>query len=72
MLLDNLDAVSAGRVRGAIALLASEPRPPGSRKQSGRGAYRVRVGDYRIMYTIDDPKRIVVLVLVGLRRDVYR
>jgi len=70
--LRQLDAVSAGRVRGAIALLASEPRPPSSRKLSGRDAYRVRVGDYRIIYTIDDPKRIVVVVLIGHRRDVYR
>lgn len=70
--LRQLDAVSASRVRGAIALLASEPRPPGSRKLSGRDAYRVRVGDYRIIYTIDDPKRIVVVVLIGHRRDVYR
>ncbi|HLU82720.1 MAG TPA: type II toxin-antitoxin system RelE/ParE family toxin [Trueperaceae bacterium] len=70
--LRQLDAVSASRVRGAIALLASEPRPPGSRKLSGRDAYRVRVGDYRIIYTIDDPKRIVVVVLIGHRKDVYR
>lgn len=70
--LRQLDAAIVGRVRGAIALLASEPRPPGSRKLSGRDAYRVRVGDYRIIYTIDDPKRTVVVVLVGHRSDVYR
>lgn len=70
--LRHLDPLNAGRVRGALALLASEPRPPGARKLSGRDAYRVRVGDYRIIYTIDDPERIVVVVLVGHRSDVYR
>jgi len=63
---------AAERVRGALALLAREPRPPSSRKLSGRDAYRVRVGDYRIIYTIDDSRLIVVVVLVGHRSSVYR
>lgn len=70
--LRSLDEVNASRIRGALALLTREPRPPGTRKLSGRDAYRVRVGDYRIVYTIDDPSRIVVVVLIGHRRDVYR
>lgn len=70
--LRKLDAMSAARVRGALALLASEPRPPGSRKLSGRDAYRVRVGDYRIIYVIEDPERLIVVVLVGHRNDVHR
>lgn len=70
--LRNLDSVTAERVRGALALLAREPRPPASRKLSGRDAYRVRVGDYRIIYSIDDTRLIVVVVLVGHRSGVYR
>lgn len=70
--LRKMDARNAQRVRGAIALLAREPRPPSSRKLSNRDAYRVRVGVYRIIYTIDDSGRIVVVVLVGHRSRVYR
>lgn len=55
-----------------MALLASEPRPPGARKLTGRDAYRVRVGDYRISYQIEDADRVVVVVVVCHRGDVYR
>jgi mRNA interferase RelE/StbE len=70
--LRKLDSATAERVRGALALLASEPRPPASRKLSGRDAYRIRVGQYRIIYTIDDSQLIVVVVLVGHRSSIYR
>lgn len=70
--LRKLDAGTAERVRGAIALLAVEPRPPASRKLSGRDAYRIRVGDYRIIYTIDDAGSLVIIVVVGHRSNVYR
>lgn len=59
------------RVQGAIALLAVDPRPPGARALQGRDGYRVRVGDYRILYTIDDGVLLVVVVALGHRRDVY-
>ncbi|MBN9140057.1 MAG: type II toxin-antitoxin system RelE/ParE family toxin [Micrococcales bacterium] len=61
-----------GRILGAIMLLAEDPRPPAARKLQGRDGYRVRVGDYRILYTIDDGVLLVVIVTVGHRRDVYR
>lgn len=72
--LRKLDAETAARVCGVLTLLAREPRPPGTRKLSGRDAYRVSVGSYRIIYTIDDSQRIVVVVVVvvGHRSDVYR
>lgn len=38
----------------------------------GRPGYRVRVGDYRILYTVDDDMRLVVVAVIGHRRDVYR
>ncbi len=59
------------RVQGAIALLAHDPRPPGARALQGRDGYRVRVGDYRIIYTIDDGVLLIVVVALGHRRDVY-
>jgi len=53
--------------------LADEPRPHGVEKMSGeKNAYRVRVGDYRIIYEIHDAVLIVVVVRVGHRREVYR
>jgi len=59
------------RIQGAIALLGQDPRPPKAIALSGRPGYRVRVGDYRIIYTIEDDVLLVVVVTVGHRRDVY-
>jgi mRNA interferase RelE/StbE len=59
------------RIRGAIALLAADPRPPASRQLKGRPGRRVRVGDYRIIYAIQDEVLLIVVVAVGHRREVY-
>ena len=69
--LRKLDPQVARRVRAAIALLAEDPRPPASRPLRGRPAWRVRVGDYRVVYTIEDDVLLVVVVTPGHRRDVY-
>ena len=60
------------RVQGAIALLGQDPRPPKANALSGRPGYRVRVGDYWIMYTIQDDVLLVVVVNLGHRRDIYQ
>ena len=60
------------RVVEQIAALAEDPRPPGCTKLSGREAYRVRQGEYRIVYTVEDDALVVEVVKVGHRRDVYR
>jgi mRNA interferase RelE/StbE len=61
------------RIRGAVLKLAAEPRPPGARALKDRPGYlRVRVGDYRIIYTIEDDVLRVIVVRVGHLRDVYR
>ena len=59
------------RIQGAIALLATDPRPPASRQLKGRPGRRVRVGDNRIIYTIQDNVLLIVVVTVGHRREVY-
>ncbi|QJU53099.1 type II toxin-antitoxin system RelE/ParE family toxin [Herbiconiux sp. KACC 21604] len=69
--LRKVDAAHRDRIRGVIALLGEEPRPPGARALQGRDGYRVRVGDYRVIYTIDDGVLVVVIVTLGHRRDVY-
>ncbi|MBI4309410.1 MAG: type II toxin-antitoxin system RelE/ParE family toxin [Candidatus Omnitrophica bacterium] len=55
-----------------IHSLADNPRPPGCEKLSAQDKYRVRCGDYRILYTIEDMVLTVCVVKVGHRRDVYR
>jgi mRNA interferase RelE/StbE len=60
------------RIAERLRLLAVNPRPPGSIKLSAQDAYRIRVGDYRIIYTIQDRRLIVLVIDVGHRRDVYR
>jgi mRNA interferase RelE/StbE len=53
--------------------LAEDPRPPGCRKLAGSDAlYRVRVGDYRIVYQVEDAVLVVLVVRVAHRRDIYR
>ena len=70
--LRKIDRSTLPRIRGAIALLAQDPRPPASRQLRGRDGYRLRVGDYRIIYTIDDGVLLIVVVTIGHRREVYR
>jgi mRNA interferase RelE/StbE len=70
--LRKLDPQYRGRVQGALALLAQDPRPPGARTLQGRPGLRVRVGDYRIIYTVEDDVLLIVVVTVGHRREVYR
>ena len=70
--LEKLDPDVESRIRGAIALLAENPRPPTARALRGRPGFRVRVGVYRIIYTIDHDVLVVVVVALGRRRDAYR
>lgn len=60
------------RIVAKIHALASEPRPHGSEKLSGEEKYRLRQGDYRILYEIDDHARKVTVVKVAHRREAYR
>jgi mRNA interferase RelE/StbE len=69
--LRQLDPPVRRRLQGAIALLAQEPRPPAARALKGRFGLRVRVGDYRVIYTVDDDVLLVVVVTLGHRREVY-
>ena len=67
-----LPAQTQERVNQAIARLAEEPRPPGVKKLVAREGYRVRVGNYRILYHVDDRAKLVVVYRVMSREDVYR
>lgn len=62
------------RVRLAIRGLSNEPRPANARLLSGQAGrtWRLRVGDYRVLYEIGDLKLVVLVIRIGHRRDVYR
>ncbi len=69
-----IEALPGRELRGVldrIASLADNPRPHGSRKLSGRGQYRIRRGNYRTLYCIDDDVLAVCIVKVGHCKDVY-
>ncbi len=59
------------RVRDAMAALAENPRPAGCKKLVGRDGWRIRSGDYRAIYEIDDDRQKVTVLHVGHRRDIY-
>ena len=69
--LKRIDHLDRDRIRGAITLLGEDPRPPGARALRGRSGLRVRIGDYRVIYTVDDDVLVVAVVTLGHRRDVY-
>lgn len=70
--LRRIDRATQPRIQGAISLLAKDPRPPASRPLRGRDGYRLRVGNYRIIYTINDGVLLIMVVTIGHRRDVYQ
>jgi mRNA interferase RelE/StbE len=59
------------RIVSRIKLLARDPRPHGDEKLVGQERYRIRQGDYRIVYSVQDEDRTVWIVRVGHRRDIY-
>ena len=60
------------RIIEAIRMLSENPRPSGVKKLSGRDAWRIRIGDYRVIYEIRDQQLLVLVVVIGHRKDVYR
>lgn len=60
------------RIKAHINELAKNPRPSNAIKLKGETAYRMRVGDYRILYEIDDTVQEIIIYRVRHRRDVYR
>ena len=69
--MDKLPPAIHTRISRRILSLEGNPRPRGVKKLSGREEYRLRAGDYRILYTIDDKNSIITVFAVGHRREVY-
>ncbi len=59
-------------MRAAILALGSDPRPTGVTKLRGQEAYRIRIGDYRVVYVIRDSELLVVVIRTGHRSDIYQ
>lgn len=70
--LDKIRQEDRERIIGAVFELADDPRPRGSRRLQGRPGYRLRIGDYRAIYEVDEEALVVTVLGVGHRRDVYR
>jgi mRNA interferase RelE/StbE len=69
--LNNLPNVIATRIEDKMMELEQDPRPPGCKKLKGRDAWRTRIGDYRVIYEINDGRLIVTVITIGHRREVY-
>ena len=71
--LEELDSRLGSRILAAIETLGSQPRPRQSRKLVGsENSYRLRVGQYRVLYQIDDEEKMISLAAIVHRREVYR
>jgi len=70
--LESLPAKPRQKIARKIQALGGDPRPHGSEKLSGEDLYRIRQGDYRIVYGIQDKAASVVVIRIAHRRDVYR
>ncbi len=70
--LDRLPNAIANRILVRLAGLETNPRPADVKKLKGRDAWRIRVGDYRVIYEIHDRVLQVIVITVGHRREIYR
>jgi mRNA interferase RelE/StbE len=70
--LDKMQSQERSRILSSILTLEKEPRPRGIEKVKGTELWRIREGDYRIVYDIDDGRKIITVVRIGHRREIYR
>ncbi len=70
-ILTKLSEPNYSNIKDAIYRLADNPRPPGFKKLKGRDGYRIRVGDYRIIYEINDKILVIEIIDLGHRKNIY-
>ena len=71
--LEKLPSQTAARIFSRIVALAALPRPPGCQKLRGNNTlWRIRIGDYRVLYELDDVRGTVDVIAIGDRKEVYR
>ena len=69
--LSKLPNAIATRIEDKLLELEQDPRPSGCKKLKGRDAWRIRIGDYRVIYEINDGRLLVTVITIGHRREVY-
>lgn len=69
--LKKIDKKQAERILVKVYLLGTDPYPTASKQLRGIDARRLRIGDYRVLYTVENTKLIVLVLMVGHRKDVY-
>jgi mRNA interferase RelE/StbE len=70
--LDALPSSVRDRIAVRLLRLEEDPRPSGSLKLQGQDGYRLRVGDYRVLYSVDDRTQLITIFAIGHRREVYK
>jgi mRNA interferase RelE/StbE len=68
----SLNARDLEKIKKAILALSDDPRPTNCQKLTGREGWRIRIGDYRVIYEIDDSNASITIMQVGHRREIYR
>lgn len=69
--LENINEPFYTKIKEAIFSLTENPRPVGYKKLKGRDGYRIRVGDYRVIYEIFDTELMIDIITLGHRKDIY-
>jgi mRNA interferase RelE/StbE len=69
--LRKLSSTDQLRITAAIEILRTNPFPPSVKKLHGRGGYRIRVGEYRVIYEFDGTSLFILVLDIGPRRDIY-
>jgi len=70
--LNRLPDDTTNRILARLAALETNPRPPDVKKLKGRNGWRIRIGDYRVIYEINDSALQVLVIIAGHRREVYQ
>ncbi len=70
--LSKIDRQDQLRIIDAIKTLAENPRPAGCKKLSGRPAFRIRIGPYRVIYEVDDNQTRILVAAIGHRKEIYQ
>ena len=70
--LNKIPKTELPKIIARIEVLSKNPRPKGCEKLAAQNSYRIRQGSYRIIYTIEDDRLIIIVIKIGHRRDVYR
>jgi len=70
--LARIDRTQQNRIIDAIRGLAENPRPSGCKKLSGRSAWRIRIGSFRVIYELHEDRLLVLVVVIGDRKGIYR